>query len=153
MARGGKRPGSGRKKGSKDASTLEKEKQFEIFRQLTLQRVKPLFEAQMNLARGVTYMFRIEEGPKGAREHVLVTDPDEIGDILAQMDGDASGTYNDQYYYLTTKLPDNRALDSLLDRAFGKPTQAVEITGKDGKDLFRATPKVKNLADKLNAKN
>lgn len=30
---------------------------------------------------------------------------------------------------------DNKAIDSLLDRAFGKPTQAIEMSGPDGEPL------------------
>src|ERR1051325_4100142 len=88
MARGGKRPGAGRKKGSKSPATLEREAALKPFREMVIARVKPLFEAQMTLARGVSYMYWIKENPKtGGKEHILVTDPDEIGDILAQMDG------------------------------------------------------------------
>jgi hypothetical protein len=51
---------------------------------MVIQRVKPLFEAQMTLARGTSFMFRIKENPKtGGKEHILITDPDEIGDSVA----------------------------------------------------------------------
>lgn len=42
------------------------------------------------------------------------------------------------------------AIKELFDRGFGKPTQAVEMSGKDGKDLFEPSDKIKELADKLN---
>lgn len=41
------------------------------------------------------------------------------------------------------------AIRELLDRGFGKPKQAVEMTGKDGKDLFTPSDKIKALADEL----
>lgn len=36
------------------------------------------------------------------------------------------------------------------DRIFGKPLQTTELTGKDGKDLFEPSEKLKELASKLN---
>lgn len=122
----------GRPLGRKNDATIEKEAARKAYQQLILQRLRPLFESQMTLARGVSYMFRIEEKKNGAREHVVVTDPDEIGDILSQMDEGSPGVFNDQYYYITTKAPENRAIDSMLDRALDKARQALELGGKDG---------------------
>ena len=58
---------------------------------------------------------------------MLVTNP---GEIRCYLDGDYD---NDQtYYYITTVTPDNRALDSLLDRTFGKATQTIVSEDEDG---------------------
>ncbi len=53
-----------------------------------------------------------------------MTDADEI---MAYVDGDAD---RDAYYYITTKLPDNKAIDSLLDRTFGKAEGKLDVTSK-----------------------
>jgi len=80
MARGGARPGAGRPKGSKTPATLEREAALKSFREMVIEKVKPLFEAQYTLARGTSFMFRIKENPKtGGKEHILITDRDEIG--------------------------------------------------------------------------
>lgn len=42
------------------------------------------------------------------------------------------------------------AIKELFDRGFGKPMQAVEMTGKNGKDLFTPSQKIRDLAAVLN---
>ena len=138
MALGGKREGAGRKKGSVTTKTLERRKAEEALHGRILSAVDRIFNAQLALAEGTTYLYRIDEVGKGKekrREHVLVTDPEEIKQVLDETDG-AAGTTDNGYYVITTKAPDNKAIDSMLDRVFGKATQKTEVTGKDGKDLF-----------------
>lgn len=125
MARGGKRPGAGRKKGSKSATTLERERMFEEYRQRILKKLEPIFQAQFSLVRGTAYLYRIEERKGGHKEHILVTDPNEIGRVLEKIGIGEAGTVDDEYYYITVKAPDNRAIDSMLDRVFGKATQPI----------------------------
>lgn len=125
MARHGTNHKGGRPPGKKNPATIERAAAREQYRQLVLQRLKPLFDHQWSLVRGISYMYRIEERKGGAREHVIVTDPDEIGDILSQMDDGEPGVYNDQYYYITVRPPDNKSIDSMLDRAIDKPTQPL----------------------------
>jgi hypothetical protein len=52
---------------------------------------------------------------------------------------------NATYYFLTTKEPNNMAIDSMFNRAFGKPTESHELTGKDGQPLMPAVIKVVEL--------
>lgn len=43
---------------------------------------------------------------------------------------------------------DTQAFNAVLDRAWGKPLQAMEMSGKDGKDLIPAlSPKVAKIID------
>ena len=123
---------SGRPVGSKNKKTLEQEVVREEFRNRILLNVYDLLTAQMNIAKGSSYMYRIEETEKGKKKHVLVTDPDEIAEVLDECEG--NGVLNDNYYYITTQAPDNRALDSLLDRVFGKSKQQLDITS-DGESI------------------
>lgn len=138
MAKGGRRPGSGRPTGSLNKTTLEKKKVEEAFTQRVLTAVDRLFNAQLALAEGITQVYRIDEvgsGKEKRREHVLVTDPEEIKQFLDEHEG-MDGTVDDTYYYLTTKAPDNKAIDSLLDRAFGKARQNIGFDGgKDGEPI------------------
>lgn len=143
--KGGARPGAGRKKGKKTAKTLEREATLRAFRDRVMQHADILFNAQLTLARGQTFLFKIEKelqlGHKGGKRYVssrpkLVTDQQEIEDYLAG--NIESGDENDEndpqatYYYITSKEPNNQAIDALLDRTFGKSTQVTELTGKDG---------------------
>lgn len=125
--RGGARKGSGRKKGQIDKTTLERLHVLMAYKQRILKNADKLFNAQNALAQGVTYLYRVDETGEGKnkkREHILVTEPDEIKEVLDETDG-AGGTVNESYYYITTKQPDNKAIDSLLDRVFGKSTQVI----------------------------
>lgn len=141
---GGKRPGAGRKEGSKNKATIEKKIVEDAFKQRVLKSADKLLNAQMNLAEGVQYLYRIDKtkiiGPKGGVSYrpekpVLVTSPIEIENYLAGLteDGDAQDENDPEaaYYFLTTEKPDNRALDSLFDRVFGKvPQRIADFEGK-----------------------
>lgn len=142
MANGGKRPGAGRRPGSKGKKTLEKIAVQEAFNQRVLLHADHLFTAQYKLAVGSQRVFRIDvtKDSKGneKREHTLVTDPDEIKDLLDEHDGE-SGVVSDSYYYFSEVLPDNRALDSMLNRGLGKPKDSMEIN----------TPSVSAIVDEV----
>lgn len=128
---GGARRGAGRKTGGKNQKTIEKKIVFEEMRQTVLKHARPLLEAQMSLAKGVSLMYRIEVTGKGTRrktKHILITDPKEISEALDEMNGGGSGTINEQYHYITTERPENKALDSLFDRIFGKAASSVDLT-------------------------
>ncbi len=124
---GGARTGSGRKKGSLNKETKEKREALKLFEQRVADNADQLYNAQFNIAIGCSHLFKVEETGQGKdkkRKHVLVTSEEEIRQYL---DDEVA---KDQYYYITTKTPDNRAIDSLLDRAFGKAKQP--LVGEDG---------------------
>lgn len=130
---GGKREGAGRQVGSQNKATKEQRIVEQEFKDRILLNVQELLSSQMNIAKGASYLYRIEEtgeGSKKKREHILVTDPEEIKTVLDE----GTGVVEETYYYITTKTPDNRALDSLIDRVFGKSMQKTDITS-GGKPL------------------
>lgn len=146
--KGGFRPNSGRKKGSKDRATLERLEAEKIFKDRVLKAIHPLINSQLTLARGVNYLYKIEKTthPKGGTtksKPILVTNQAEIEAYLA-------GDYDDEedvYYYITTDKPENKALDSLLDRVFGKAVESVKLSNPDGTPLAGPTiylPGIKN---------
>lgn len=49
----------GRPPGRKNDKTLLLEAEHEAFQQLVLQNLRPLFDAQLNLAKGLSYVCRI----------------------------------------------------------------------------------------------
>src|SRR4051812_42190217 len=116
MARGGRRPGAGRKKGSKEAATLQKEAVLVALRQRIMQSADLLFDAQMTLARGQTFLYKIEKYyEKVGNQRVLrrkkpqlVTEQWEIEAYLEGkiVEGELED-YEATYYFITTKLPDN----------------------------------------------
>jgi hypothetical protein len=132
----------GRPKGSLNQATIEKKEAEKQFIDRVVKSVDRLFNAQISIAEGCSYLYRIEqigEGNKKREEHVLVTDPDEIKKYL-------DGETEDSYYYITTKTPDNKAIDSLMDRAFGKARQTIGLDGgEEGKPIpILATMNVPN---------
>lgn len=151
MPKGGKREGAGRPKGSHDKATLEKQKVAEAFNQRVMVKADALFNAQLSLAVGSQKVFRINEtgeGSKAKREHVLVTDPDEIKALLDEHDGSA-GVVDGVFYYFTTVTPDNKAIDSMLNRTLGKAMEKREhsfdlsgLTDEELKLLERVTSKL-----------
>ena len=123
---GGVRPGGGRPPGSKNKKTIKQEIAKRAFEQRILRNLNPLLTAQMNLAQGVAHLFRIDkwkdpETKQWHSKHVLVEDSKEIQEVLDTCKG--NGVVNKKYYYITTRDPDNRALDSLIDRLFGRAVQ------------------------------
>jgi hypothetical protein len=130
---GGKREGAGRPKGSKDPETIEKEKVLAEIKSRIAKSANKLLSSQMNLAQGVQMLYCITTNEKGVRSKPeLITDQFTIEKYLA---GELEGN-DKEYYFITTERPDNRALDSLFDRAFGKAQNSIDVTS-DGKPLIQ----------------
>ena len=142
---GGARPGAGRKPGGKNKKTKEEEIVREEFRQRVLKSMSKLINAQMNLAQGAQMLFKLEtkkyKNNKGKWQEKrlppkLVTNQSTIESYLAGELKDDQGNDGEigenSYYFITTAKPDNKALDSLIDRVFGKSVQRTELTGADG---------------------
>lgn len=148
MARAGKNHKGGRPKGKKSQQTLEKEAVLKAYKQRVMTYADILLDAQLTLAKGQTYLYKIEKikviGPKGGvryepKKPELVTSKIEIEAYLEGLfkEGDLE---NDRdpgatYYYITTKDPDGAAINAMLDRTFGRPVQAVVTKDPEGKDV------------------
>jgi hypothetical protein len=149
--KGGKQPGAGRPKGKKSQTTLEKEAVLAAWRLRVLQKAEQLFHAQYSKAVGSVMVFRVDEteddNGKVKREHVHVTDPDEIKEFLDECEG-MNGYSGDKYYFITEVLPDNKAIDSMMDRTFGKAQQTLDIGNKPGE-----TFKQKFIVEVVNGSN
>lgn len=120
-----------------------------------------LLNAALNKALGETYLMRkvTERDSKGKVlrvYHETVTDQKTIIDYLdGELEGNESinDTSEDSYYYISTKPVDMVAVKELYDRAFGKPPQKNEVTGKDGEPFGQAiSPEQAEQLLKLRAK-
>ncbi len=140
--KGGKRAGAGRKPGVKTKVVLEREATLKAFRERAMKHADILFNSQITIARGQTFLYKIEKeliiGPKGGKTYrskkpELVTSQYEIEmyleGLIEEGDKDDENDRRATYYFLTTKEPNNNAIDSLLDRTFGKSAQSLEIKG------------------------
>ena len=72
MGREGRRPGAGRKKGSKEPSTLAKEAARELLRQTDTAHIEPMVQAQIGHHTGVTHLMDPDRALWGSgADHIL----------------------------------------------------------------------------------
>ena len=128
----------GRPKGKKTEATLEKEKVLAAFKERTMQVADVLLNSQLTLAKGQTFLYKIEKYWEGSgknrilrkKKPQIVTAQWEIEDYLeGKIESGEEDDYEATYYFITTKEPNNNAIDSLLDRAFGKASQSIAVSG------------------------
>ena len=124
---GGKRPGSGMPKGKKTQKVLEKMKVLAKYKERVMQHANEIFNAQFANAKGNVYIYKITEtevAGKTKKKHELVTDPNEILEVLDANQGQ-SGFLGEDYFIVTVEKPDNQAIKDMLDRTYGTATQTV----------------------------
>ena len=119
-APGGKRAGAGRPKGSKSIETLDKIAAREAVRTMVTAHIKPLVDAQIANAVGISHLFiRDKQG-----KFVQITDPVQIEVVL-------NSGEQDKYFYIHTKDPSVQAFTDLMNRALDKPAEQVKVTGAE----------------------
>lgn len=148
----------------KSAKGLVKSAIKKAFDQRVMQVANPLFNAQARLAMGLSYLFRVDkyEARTGKGQDVnieyrkkpavIVTDSNEIKEYI---DNISQGkTYHEddecEYYYIHTVKPDNQAIDSMLNRTFGRAKETIEIDENitiSLKDLAKERLKLTREAD------
>ena len=116
MPRGGARPNSGPKKGTKygpQQATITKEQAREALRQIVLREMEKLVSAQMAHAQGLKYLVARE---KGTGKFTRLTQ--------AQTEAILSGE-SDQYAQIEVweKDPSVQAFTDLMNRALDKPKE------------------------------
>ena len=118
MPKGGRQPGAGRPKGSKNKDTLEKELVRERVRLKVSEYVDPLVEAQVAQALGIKY---------------LVTRDAKTGKFTRVSGRGLSRRNQDrEVIEVWEKDPSTQAFTDLMNRAIDKPkeqAQEVEVTG------------------------
>lgn len=124
-----------RKKGLKALEEITIEEIEKDFKRRVGHSAHKLLNAQMSIALGTQSLYKVVQGVdekgKPTRKHVLVTDDDEIRNYL----DDPTMMNGEDYYYITTKQPDNNAINSALDRLFGKAsTKVVGANNPDGSE-------------------
>ena len=136
--KGGAQPGAGRPKGRLNQSTLDAMEVKKAYQDRIRRNADKLFNAQFSLAQGTQMLFSIHTDSKGRRgKPELVTDVDTITRFLDENDGMdgsmkvtdyADDSECDDYFFITTKLPDSRTISDMLDRAMGKPDANIDLT-------------------------
>jgi hypothetical protein len=116
----------GRPRGSKNVASLERDKVAAALKQRILQSADRLFNAQMSLAEGCAFLFK--RGAAGGKA-TLVTDE---ATLRRYVDGELDP---EEFVYLHTERPNIVAIQDAFNRALGKPTETVEVSGKDGEPM------------------
>lgn len=144
--RGGARPGAGRKKGVMEPHTLAALKAKQHFMARVAKSADKLFDAQLTEALGTSHLFRkVKERNDDGK--IIKTYIEEVTDkrsIEAYLEGEFAGgdTVNDgdEYYYITTKSPNNSAIVAMLDRGLGKVVDKLEAdVTSDGERIASVT--------------
>lgn len=126
---GGPRPNSGRPKGSMNPATKTRVATKAAFQDRVARNADRLFNSQFNLATGEQYLMWKHEVGSGAKTRTvveIVEDPEIIKSFL----DDTLDQASDEYYFISTKPANNMALDSLLNRSFGKADEKIENSGE-----------------------
>jgi len=139
---GGKRENAGRKVLQKTIETIEVKRKFidRVNRKADL-----LFNAQLDIAIGEKYLMvriPIDESKKKYRTEI-VTDPEIIKEYIDD-NGQTLNSSGDDYYFMTTRPANNQAIESMLNRAFGKAPEKIEIEGS----FFKANKLEINIVQK-----
>jgi hypothetical protein len=119
---GGKRRGSGAKKGSAWARTLEKQAAHNLYRQEVLDRMGPLVRAQVEAALGQFATCAVVEMGKNGPQLRRVESEQELEALLAS--GRAAR--------VALVEPDLQMSRYLTDQVVGKATESVEVSGPSG---------------------
>lgn len=125
MPRGGKRPNTGPKKGSKNKATLSKEAAREVLRQRVLKDMEPMVAAQIAHAQGISH-FMLRDKKTGKFERV--TELTQIERALNDEDAEEGSTY-----YIWTKDPSVQAFTDLMNRALDKPKEQEQDVNLQGR--------------------
>ena len=125
--KGGVRPGAGRPKGSLSKNTKEKRDTEKRIKEIINSTAHKLVEKQLSLALGCSYLFCVAN-----KKAKIITDEKIVAKYLV---GGLENLKNRKYYHITTVKPDNAAINSLFDRAFGKPPQQKVIAKNNDTEI------------------
>lgn len=128
-------------KRGKDKATLTKEQVYREMQEKIIARTLKLTNAQSMLGLGTIKVFRIDahyemfgKARKLVKEKpVIVKDDEEIIRVLDHEYSDGEDPNSDdgssaQFYFVEVKDASNQAIDSQLNRVFGKAMDKVDIT-------------------------
>lgn len=121
-------------RGVKKGKTIQKELTLEDARKKMSDQIVNASMAVINSAlvkaTGSYYVYRKH---KKFNDYIVhVKDPEEIAEALNQHFNDLEPDEDElTYYVVTAKEPDTKAMQIVLDRAFGKPTETVKNINLD----------------------
>lgn len=125
------------KTGVKHKTTIDREMMLETIKDIGASRAKTLINVQTLLAVGTISVYVIRSHYEGKRKikdkPELITDDETIINVLDFEYGEGENPNSDEEYFFVQKnIPDNSAINSLLDRTFGRATENKKITVDKG---------------------
>lgn len=135
---GGVRVGAGRPLGRRANHTITAQQAKARFIERVNKHVDDLFDAQLDLAKGEKVLMvkiteRDDDGKIRKIYHEVVSDPLIIQQYMNNEDGYNAEFENinsdEEYYYITVKPSNNQAIQGMLDRAFGRAPEKIEVEG------------------------
>ncbi len=138
--KGGKMPGAGRPKGKKNAKTILREATLAEVKVQIAKMADTLIRAQSVVAIGYHKVVVITKDESGIPQVEQVNDPERIEQLIA------TGILGEDYHIVVGSKPDGKVADMLLNRAFGKPEESIDLSNKDG------TLSLKALSEAVKAK-
>ncbi len=134
MKHGGNRPGGGRRKGSKNVRTLEKEESRRVLYEKVTAQLGPLVDAQIENALGIKYLVvREKKGGKFLR----------VTESMAQ----AKLGKGEEIIEVWEKDPSIHAFADLMNRALDKPKEQVLEVNIQGDIVARLIEGRKRVAE------
>jgi flagellar biosynthesis chaperone FliJ len=123
---------TGRKAGVVSESKMVLNEQKKALQERIAKHADQLFNAQFNLAIGQTMLFvqTKERDSKGKLLRSYVERVESQETIKEYLEDENALNDDEHYYYITTRPANNQAIANLLDRAFGKPKENIEL-GED----------------------
>jgi hypothetical protein len=100
-----------------------KEKTREMIDHLIMSKTSALIRAGLSLAIGQQFIYKYDVVTK---KHILLTNPDEIEEAFNFIQ-EGGHSVDGNIYLITAKEPDTKAIDMLLNRTYGKPTEKLEV--------------------------
>lgn len=115
---------AGRKKGKLLPKTIEKQKTLQAFNERVFQMADKLLNAQAVMALGSYKMIVIKKDSLGMDHVETIRDEKRMQKLLD------TGTLGKDYFIVVGKLPDFKAGNALLDRAYGKAKETLGVEGE-----------------------
>lgn len=123
--RGGAGRGQGRKKGSRSKETILRDQSMQALQQYIFKIAPKLVEAQVVEGVGY-YRMMVLSRVAGKVVYTRVTDRKEFDRLISE------GKAGEDYVIMAAEDPNHKASDAVLNRAYGRPTESVELSNKDG---------------------
>ena len=134
----GNKPGNNGRRGYRAPKTLERLVSKKLMVQRIVQATDSILNAQLNKARGETFLMVRGHTGKGRDRKAfteIVTSLELIKEYVIDDGATLNSKSDDYYYYISRKPADNLSMQNLLDRAYGRPTEKVELGERDDGDL------------------